>query len=152
MKYSRKQTTQALCGQTTICFLLRAVLLSIVMAGLIAIYLNTYTSEAQTYNILEPVYTSFALVAYGGELSQVHDIVSDFLQLKNFPTRPDAKLKATELDDRINSLEIVKNFCNQKISTLDLALENDPYGKLQQICPVLKNLQFSKAAQLFSKL
>ena len=69
-----------------------------------------------------------------------------------FRSRPDAKLKATELDDRINSLEIVKNFCNQKISTLDLALENDPYGKLQQICPVLKNLQFSKAAQLFSKL
>jgi len=122
------------------------------MAGLIAIYLNTFTSEAQTYNILEPVYTSFALVAYGGELSQVHGIVGDFLQLRNSPTSPDAKLKATELDNKVNSLEIVKNFCNQKISTFDLALENDPYGKLQQICPVLKNLQFSRAAQLFGKL
>ena len=123
------------------------------MAGLVAIYFNTYTSEAQTdTNILEPVYTSFALVAYGGELSQVHDIVSDFLQLRNSPHSEDAKLKATELDNKINSLEIVKNFCNDKISTLDLALENDPYEKLQEICPTLKNLQFFKAAQLFSKL
>lgn len=123
------------------------------MAGLGAIYLNTYTSEAQTYsNILEPIYTSFAFVAYGGELSQVHDIVSDFLQLRNSPHSEDAKLKATELDNKINSLEIVKNFCNGKISTLDLALENDPYKKLQEMCPTLKNLQFSKAAQLFSKL
>ena len=131
---------------------MRAIFLLIVIAGLIAIYLNTYTSEAQTDNILEPIYTSFALVAYGGELSQVQDIVSDFLQLRNSPTSPDAKLKATELDNKVNSLEIVKNFCNQKISTLDLALENDPYGKLQEICPALKNLQLSRAAQLFSKL
>jgi len=131
---------------------MRAILFLLVMAGLIAIYLNTYTSEAQTDNVLEPVYTSFALVAYSGELSQVHDLVSDFLQLRNSLNSPDAKLKATELDDKVNSLEIVKSFCNQKISTLDLALENDPYEKLQQICPALKSLQFSKAAQLFSKL
>ena len=131
---------------------MRAIVLLIVVAGLIAIYLNTYTSEAQTDNILEPIYTPFVLVAYGGELSQVHDIVSDFLQLRNSPNSPDAKLKATELDNKVNSLEIVKNFCNQKISTIDLALENDPYGKLQEICPVLKSLQLSRAAQLFSKL
>ena len=132
---------------------MRAILFLLVMAGLIAIYFNTYTSEAQTdNNILEPIYTSFALVAYGGELSQVHDIVNDFLQLRNSPHGIDAKLKATELDNKVNSLEIVKSYCNQKISTLDLALANDPYEKLQQICPALKSLQFSKAAQLFSKL
>jgi len=132
---------------------MKAVLFLLVMAGLIAIYFNTYTSEAQTdSNILEPVYTSFALVAYGGELGQIHDIVNDFLQLRNSPHGTDAKLKATQLDDKINSLEIVKNYCNEKISTLDLALENDPYEKLQQICPALKSLQFSKAAQLFGKL
>jgi hypothetical protein len=132
---------------------MKAIVLLIVMAGLVAIYLNTYTSDAQTdNNILEPVYTSFALVAYGGELSQVHDIVGDFLQLRNSPHGIDAKLKATELDNKVNSLEIVKKYCNQKISTLDLALQNDPYGKLQEICPALKSLQLSRAAQLFGKL
>ena len=73
------------------------------MAGLVAIYSNTHTSKVQTANILESVLTSIALFAYGGEISQVHDIMSDFLQLRNSPHGIDAKLKATELDNKVNS-------------------------------------------------
>ena len=61
------------------------------------------TSKAQTANILESVYTSITLVAYGEEISQIYDIVNDFLQLRNSPHGIDAKLKATELDNKVNS-------------------------------------------------
>jgi hypothetical protein len=132
---------------------MRVFLLLLVVGGIIAIYLNTYTSDAQTnLNILEPVYTSIALVEYGGELSQIHGLVSDFLALRESVDSPDAKSKAVQLDDKINGLEVVQKYCTEKISTLDLALDTDPYGKLQQICPVLKNLPFSKAEQFFSRL
>ena len=123
------------------------------MAGLLVIYFSTYTSEAQTNNnVLETVYFPLALIEYGEELSQLHSIVNDFLALRGSPDGPDAKTKAMELDNKINSLEIVKNYCSQQISTLELAHESDPYAGLQQICPILKNLTFSKAAELFGKL
>jgi len=51
-----------------------------------------------------------------------------------------------------NNLQLVKMFCNEEISTLELVFENNPYKKLQQICPELKNLSLPKAAQLFSQI
>ena len=56
---------------------------------------------------------------------------------------------AKKLDERVNSLGLVKMYCQQRISTLELAFEKNPYEKVQQICPTLKNISFGKAVELF---
>lgn len=125
-----------------------------IVVGLIIVYINSYTSQALTINndILTAVYFPVALIEYGGELGQLHLFVNEFLALRESPNGPDAKLKATQLDNEINNMEIVKRYCNEQISTYELALESNPYAKLQQICPILENLPFTKAADLFGKL
>ena len=131
---------------------MKVILILIIMAGLIAAYLNSFSTEAQLGSIIETLHTSSALIPYIGELSEIRVLVNDFLELREFPNSPDTKVKATELDSKINNLELVRKYCDQKISTLELAFENDPYTKLQQICPALKKVPFSRAAQLFGQL
>jgi len=131
---------------------MKVILLLIIMVVLITTYLNSFTTQAQLGSIIETLYTSSALIPYVGELSEIRVLVNDFLELRKSPNSPDTKVKATELDSKINNLDIVRKYCNQKISTLELAFENDPYAKLQQMCPALNKVSFPRAAQLFGQL
>ena len=122
------------------------------MVGLITTYLNIFTTQAQVGSIIETLQTSSALIPYIGELGEIRVLVNDFLKLRESLNSPDSKVKAAELDSKINSLELVRKYCDQKISILELAFENDPYAKLQQVCPALKKVSFSRAAQIFGQL
>lgn len=61
----------------------------------------------------------------------------------------EAEKFAEKLDERVNSLVLVKMYCQQRITTLELAFEQNPYEKVQQICPALNNVSFAKAVELF---
>ena len=97
----------------------------------------------------QSLYASVTTATFTGELSEISDLVDDFLILREIRYTDDAETFAEKLDQRINNLELVKMHCAQKISTLDLAYEKNPYKKLQQLCPTLEDLSLSKAAQLF---
>ena len=84
-----------------------------------------------------------------GELNEIRDIVNGFLVLREIRYSEEAEILAMELDQKINNLQLVKMHCNEEIITLDLAYEKNPYEKIQQLCPALKNLSLSKAAQFF---
>jgi len=97
----------------------------------------------------QSLYASVTTATFTGELSEIRDLLDDFLILREIRYTDDAETLAEKLDMRINNLELVKMHCTQKISTLDLAYEKNPYKKLQQLCPTLEDLSLSKAAQLF---
>ena len=59
---------------------------------------------------------------------------------------------AEKLDAKINNLQLVKLFCNEEISTLELVFMKNPYNKLQKICPELKNVSLLKAADIFRQI
>ncbi len=99
-------------------------------------------------NLSAPIFT----IAYAGEISQISSLVDDFIELRENRSSDNAEKLAANLDQRINNLQIVKIYCNEEISSLELAFEKNPYKKLQQICPELKNLSMSKAAQLFRQI
>jgi len=98
---------------------------------------------------VQSLYASVTTATFTGELSEIRDLVDDFLILREIRYSDDAETFAEKLDQRINNLELVKMHCAQKISTLDLAYEKNPYKKLQQLCPTLEDLSLTKAAQLF---
>ena len=130
---------------------LRLVLLVLAIVTIIGIFgaLDPSASMMGIFqNLSAPVFT----IAYAGEISQISSLVDDFIELRQNRSSDNAEKLATNLDQRINNLEIVKIYCNEEISSLELAFEKNPYKKLQQICPELKNLSMSKAAQLFRQI
>ncbi len=130
---------------------LRLVLLVVAIVTIIGIFgaLDPSASMMGIFqNLSAPVFT----IAYAGEISQISSLVDDFIELRQNRSSDNAEKLATNLDQRINNLEIVKIYCNEEISSLELAFEKNPYKKLQQICPELKNLSMSKAAQLFRQI
>ncbi len=130
---------------------LRLVLLVVAIVTIIGIFgaLGPSASMMGIFqNLSAPVFT----IAYAGEISQISSLVDDFIELRQNRSSDNAEKLATNLDQRINNLEIVKIYCNEEISSLELAFEKNPYKKLQQICPELKNLSMSKAAQLFRQI
>jgi len=97
----------------------------------------------------QSLYASVTTAALAGELIEIRDIVNGFLVLREIRYSEEAEILAMELDQKINNLQLVKMHCNEEIITLDLAYEKNPYEKIQQLCPSLKNLSLTKAAQLF---
>jgi len=95
------------------------------------------------------IQASMATVAYAGELEQIKISVDEFIHLRTIRGTDEGKALAEKIDDRLNNLELVKMYCDEEISTLKLVNENDPYEKIQEICPKLKEISISKAAQLF---
>ena len=102
--------------------------------------------------IVQSLPAPLVTVAYAGELNQLSSLVDEFLELRENRNSDNAQEMAEKLDKKINNLQLVKMFCNEEISTLELVFEHNPYKKLQQICPELKNMSLSKAAQLFSQI
>lgn len=130
---------------------LRLVLLVLAIVTIIGIFgaLDPSASMMEIFqNLSAPIFT----IAYAGEISQISSLVDDFIELRENRSSDNAEKLASNLDQRINNLEIVKIYCNEEISSLELAFEKNPYKKLQQICPELKNLSMSKAAQLFRQI
>lgn len=130
---------------------MRLVLLVVVVIAIVGI-LASFTSPANMMGILQYIPTPILTVAYAGEVNQLSSLVNDFIELRNNRNSDNAKELAEDLDQRINNLGLVKVYCNEQISTLELAFEKNPYKKLQKICPALKDLSLTKAAQLFGQI
>lgn len=64
----------------------------------------------------------------------------------------EARIISQQLDIRTNNLEIVKKNCWSRISTYELALQENPYQGLQEICPELKKYNFEEAQKLIDLL
>ncbi|HLC24770.1 MAG TPA: hypothetical protein VJJ25_03990 [Nitrosopumilaceae archaeon] len=127
----------------------RIILLIIIIFAFVAIFGNL-TSQAGMSKAVENIQASVATMAYAGEFSEIQQIVNEFLHLREIRSLDGAKEYADKLDERINNLGLVKMYCQQRISTLELAFEQDPYEKVQQICPAMKNVSFVKAVELFN--
>ena len=130
---------------------LRLVLLIMAVIGLVVVFGGLIPS-GNMLDIVQTLPAPLLTVAYAGEINQLSSLVDEFLELRQNRNSDNADEMAEKLDKKINNLQLVKMFCNEEISTLELVFENNPYKKLQQICPELKNLSLPKAAQLFSQI
>jgi hypothetical protein len=130
---------------------MRLVLLVVVVIAIVGIFAS-FTSSAAMMGIFQHIPTPILTVAYAGEINQLSSLVDDFIELRNNRSSDNAKELAEDLDQRINNLGLVKVYCNEQISTLELAFEKNPYKKLQKFCPALKDLSLTKAAQLFGQI
>jgi len=127
---------------------MRIIFIVIIIVAAIGIYGNMSTQGNMTATF-QNLQTSMTTIAYAGEFDAIKTSVEEFMLLRTIHGTEDGKLLATKLDDRLNNLELVKIYCDQEISTLELVKERNPYMKLQEICPKLESLSTSKAAQLF---
>jgi len=130
---------------------LRLVLLVIVAVGLVAIF-GVLIPNASMMGLMQILPAPVLTVAYAGEINQLSSLVEEFLELRENRNSDNAKELAKNLDEKINNLQLVKMYCNEEISSLELAFMKNPYNKLQKICPELKNLSLSKAAQIFRQI
>ena len=110
---------------------------------------DTFLHQGTMALTVQNLKSSIEMIAYADELNEIPNVVDEFLVLRTIRSTEDGKELAAKIDEKINNLDLVKMYCNQRISTLELAYENDPYEKLQQICPSLKSISFAKAAELF---
>ena len=129
---------------------LRLILLVVVVVGLVVIFggLIPNASMGLFQSLPVPILT----VAYAGEINQLSPLLEEFLELRQHKNSANAQEMAEKLDKKINNLQLVKLFCNEEISTLELVFMKNPYNKLQNICPELKNVSFSKAVGLFRQI
>ena len=120
----------------------------VIAFGLFVI-VDTFFRQGTMTSTVQNIKSSIEMIAYTDELDEISKVVDEFLVLRTIRGTEDGKELATKIDERINNLDLVKMYCSQRISTLELAYEIDPYQKLQQLCPSLKNIPFSKAVELF---
>jgi hypothetical protein len=130
---------------------LRLILLVIVVVGIVAIF-GGLIPNASMIGLFQTLPAPILTVAYAGEINQFSSLVEEFLDLRQNRDSAKAQEMAENLDAKINNLQLVKTFCNEEISTMELAFMKNPYNKLQKICPELKNVSLSKAAQLFRQI
>jgi len=130
---------------------LRLVLLVTVVIVLVGVFGGLIPS-GNMLDIVQTLPAPLITIAYAGEINQLSTLVDEFLELRHNRNSDNAEEMAEKLDEKINNLQLVKIFCNEEISTLELVFEHNPYKKLQQICPELKNVSLPKAAQLFSQI
>ncbi len=127
---------------------MRIILVVIIVVAAIGIYGNMSPQGNMTATF-ENMQTSMTTMVYAGEFDDIKKSLDEFLYLRTIRGTDDGKLLAEKIDQRLNNLELVKIYCNEEISTLELVNERNPYEKLQEICPKLESLSISKAAQLF---
>ena len=116
--------------------------------ALVVIFTNM-APQADMNGTIQRFQNSVTTVAYAGEFEQIRTAVDEFIVLRNIRDTPDGNDLAVKLDEKINNLQLVKVYCSQEISTMKLAYENNPYKKLQEICPALNDVSFARAVNLF---
>ena len=121
------------------------VLVAIALVGII----GNLSSQGNLSTTFENIQTSITTVAYAGEFDEIKTAVDEFLYLRTIRGTDEGNALAEKIDQRLNKLQLVKMYCYGEISTQDLVYENNPYEKIQQICPKLQEISLSKAAQLF---
>ena len=127
---------------------MKIILVVIIVVAAIGIYGNMSPQGNMTATF-ENMQTSMTTMVYAGEFDDIKKSLDEFLYLRTIRGTDDGKLLAEKIDQRLNNLELVKIYCNEEISTLELVNERNPYEKLQEICPKLESISISKAAQLF---
>ena len=125
---------------------MKIILLLVVIVVMIAIF-TSFSPQAEMS--IQNLQTSVTTITYVGEFDDIRKAVDEFLVLRTSLGNENEELFASKIDQRINNLGLVKNYCTQKVSTLELAYAKDPYEELQKICPALKNISFGKAIELF---
>ena len=120
------------------------------LAGIALFVIFTNIAPQADMNLtIQRLQNSVTTVAYAGEFEQIRTAVDEFMVLRTIRDTPDGNDLAAKLDQKINNLQLVKIYCSQEISTMELVYENNPYKKLQEICPALKDVSFAKAVNLF---
>jgi len=127
---------------------MKIILIVIIVVVAIGVYGNMSPQGNMTATF-ENMQTSMTTMVYAGEFDDIKKSLDEFLYLRTIRGTDDGKLLAEKIDQRLNNLELVKIYCNEEISTLELVNERNPYEKLQEICPKLESISISKAAQLF---
>ena len=130
---------------------LKIVIFVVILIAFVGIVGN-FSPQAIMTNAFQNIQTSVVTAAFSGEFNEIEGIVNDFLVLREIRNFEDVQIKAAKLDERINDLELVKSYCEEKISSLELSRESDPYERLQKICPALKSISLSQAMQLFRQI
>lgn len=105
--------------------------------------------QADMNSAIQRFQTSVTTVAYAGEFDEIRKAVDEFMVLRTIHGTDEGNILAAKLDERINNLQLVKTYCTQEISSMELVHQNNPYNKLQEICPTLKDVSFARAIQLF---
>ena len=120
------------------------------LAGIAFFVIFTNLAPQADMNVtIQRLQNSVTTVAYAGEFEQIRTAVDEFMVLRNIRDTSDGNDLAVKLDEKINNLQLVKVYCTQDISTMELAHENNPYKKLQEICPALNDVSFTRAVNLF---
>ena len=122
----------------------------IVGTVVIAVIATSLLSSAEMSESVQSLQFSMATIAYSGEINEIQIAIKDFMKIRQNPHSEDSKINSQKLDQKLNDLELVKSNCKDKITTIELAIQNDPYKKLQENCPILKKVSFSKAMHLWS--
>ena len=130
---------------------MKPVLFLLVGVALIALLVNL-SPDGDLNSTFQSVQTSVTTIAYAGEINEIEKAVKDFLVLRTIHDKEEKQLFASKLDERLNKLQLVKMYCDKEISTLELVNDRNPYTKLQEICPAMKHVSFSKATELFRQL
>ena len=115
----------------------------------LVVFFTNIAPHADMNSTIQSLQTSITTIAYAGEFDEIKIAVDEFMYLRTIRGTEEGKALAEKIDERLNNLELVKMYCDEEISTLKLVNENNPYEKIQQVCPKLKDLSLSKAAQLF---
>ena len=130
---------------------MKPVIIVLVVAALVALFINL-SPDGDLNSTIQSVQTSVTTIAYAGEFKEIEKAVEDFMVLRTIHDKEEKILFASKIDERINKLQLVQLYCDKEISTLELVNDRSPYTKLQEICPAIKSLSFSKAAELFRQL
>ena len=130
---------------------MKPVIFLLVGAALVALIVNL-SSDGDLNSTIQGVQTSVTTIAYAGEFKEIEKAVEDFMKLRTMHDKEEKILFASKIDERINKLQLVKMYCDREISTLELVNDRSPYTKLQEMCPAIKSISFSKAVELFRQL
>ena len=128
--------------------MIRLLVLALIVA-LPIIYFAQASSDGVMNNSGNHEISSFDLIYGAQDIPKIKYIVDEFLELREIIDTPQAESKALELDKEINQLVLVEKYCNEIPSSLDLARASNPYKELQEICPELDSIDFSKAVSIW---
>ena len=122
---------------------------SVIANRILFVIVTNILPQADMNSAIQRFQTSVTTVAYVGEFDEIRKIVDEFMVLRTIYGTEEGNILAAKLDERINNLQLVKTYCTQEISSMELVHQNNPYNKLQEICPTLKDVSFARAIQLF---